>query len=148
MAPNLTFDITSPSISNTFTRILAINVLANVAGRTSRVQVSTHDVDGDRDTPLFIWDTNDGISVEANIRIVEDGAAATLMQALIPSYTQLPNVSMGVDQPSQQVGDNFVFRGDTTGFGAGTVQLVALVYLAFPVERSGLSSRGLPLPSW
>lgn len=128
-------------------RVLGIVVLADVAGRVDHTQISIRDSETNREIPIFVWDVNDGGSLSAVIRIVEDGGAVGDQVALIPSYRQTPNMGLGSEQPQEITGDALVFRGAASAFGAGTVNLVGLVYVAY-AQRGRLSSRGVPIPSW
>jgi len=126
-------------------RVMAVYVQADQASRTDRVQVSLRQVQGGREIPMFIWDSaND---VESSILIVENDAAATNDFALVQaSPATMPIIGMGSDQPAL-VGDEIVMRGTASAFGAGNVEVVALVYIA-NARLGGLSSVGLAVPSW
>jgi len=137
-----TFDI-SLALPEAVSRILAVLVLADTAARVDEAQVSIRQGVTGREMPIFLWDTAD--NVESTIRIIENGGAAGDQVALIPDPRQVPNMAFGTAQPVGQ--SVLVFRGNTAAFGAGTVTLVALVYHAFS-QLEGVSSRGLPIPSW
>jgi len=142
---NATWDLTLV-VSGVY-RVLSVLVLVDTAARINRAQLSLRDSGTGREIPFFIWTT--GIDVEHAIRIVENGAAAANFTAMTQAVPQtMPTLGMGDGQRiDQQVGNEIVFRGLTTGFGAGTVQATALVHVANPsIERLG--STGLPIPSW
>lgn len=147
VGPNLqsvTFDalmIDLPEIA----RVVGVTVLADTAGRTDRAQVSVRDPLNGREMPIYIWDVNDGASLTAAIRIEDNGILPGADAALIPSFSQIPSFTIGTDQPQSM--EQIAFRGVTSAFGAGNVTYVLLVYLAFAAV-GGLSSRGLPIPSW
>jgi len=126
-------------------RVVGVQVLADTAARVSIAQVSLRSLGATREIPIFVWDqANDPSS---GIRIVDDGAATATMQALIQtSPVTMPSLGIGRGQASS-VGDQIVFRGLTLGFGAGTVEAVALVYLASS-RTTSISSVGLPIPAW
>jgi len=126
-------------------RVLSVYVQIDTAARCTRAQVSLRQVQGGREIPMFIWDgAND---FESSIIIVENGAAASTDSALIQvSPATMPIIGMGVAQPAL-VGDEIVMRGTTSGFGAGTVVVVALIYIANPQGVIG-PAVGLPVPSW
>ena len=140
-----TWDLTIPDFPVTPFRVLGVVVVAD-AGRVAFAQVSLQDASGDREIPIWIWDTDN--DVQSDIRIVENGAAVANLLALVPSNNggTVPNLALGSEQP-QPVGENVLFRGVTTAFGAGTVTCTALIYIAFS-QIGGISSRGLPVPGW
>lgn len=127
-------------------RVVSVYVQADQTTRLDRVQVSMRQTQGEREIPMFIWDSaND---VESSILIVENGGATTNDFALIqtnPGPT-MPIIGIGADQPAL-VGDEIVMRGTSSAFGAGNVEIVALAYIANP---QGVIARGvgLPVPSW
>lgn len=124
-------------------RILGVSVLANFSSRIARAMVAIRDPIDERELPIFVWDTaNDAESV---IRIVDNGAAAVDMSVLIPNPLILPSMLLGDGQPDQM--PDIAFRGVTSAFGAGTVVLTLLIYHVF-AELGGVSSHGLPVPSW
>ena len=140
------FDLTMSDFPTGIWRVLGCLALANIAGRTSRLQIALRDPLAGREIPIFIWDSlNDA---ESLIRIIDDGAAAGSQLALIPSgqAVQTPNLGIGTSQPAR-VGQEIVVRGNTLAFGAGQVTLTVLVYIGFS-QTTALSSRGLPVPGW
>lgn len=147
LAQNVTWDLTftiDPGIH--LYRVLGVYVQADAPARVTQAQVSLRSAEQGRELPIFIWDsTND---VDTNIRVLENGAAVTSDFAMMQTRPQaMPSLGISGDQRTR-VGDEIVFRGLTSGFGAGTVEVVALFYLAFPSFTSSVSSRGLPLPAW
>ena len=140
---NTAFDATISGLPE-ISRVLGVLVLADVVARTDLAQVSIRSVTGGREMPIMIFDVNDGFSVEAGIRIVENNGVASTQQALI-GRQQLPSISLGIRQP--QSTEEIVLRGVTSGFGAGNVNYVLLAYVVF-ADIGGISSRGLPIPSW
>jgi len=126
-------------------RVMAIEVHADTTARTDRVQVSLRDPTTGREQPIFIWDTNNDVT--SVIRMVDDGAAAANLFSLLQTRPQvMPVLGIGVGQ-RLRVGEEIVFRGSTTGFGAGDVTITALIYVATTVV-AGVGSRGLPIPGW
>lgn len=144
LAQNVGWDIPLTPAPNVPARLLNIQVLADVAGRVTDAQVSLTGAQGsnDIDMPFFIWDTND---LERSIRFVRVQTVFNMIALIPAAVPQVPSLLIGAEQPNN-VGA-ISFRGTTSGFGAGTVTLEAIVYLGFPIQR-GVSSRGLPLPGW
>lgn len=144
LTQNTAFDSIMTNLPATPWRVLGVAVISDSLVRQDNCQISIQDPLAGREMPIFSWaSAND---VASNIRIQEGGGAAAAAAILIPTHPLLvPNLGMGSHQP-QGVND-ITFRGLTTGFGAGTVALVAIVYIAFS-QVGGLSSRGLPVPGW
>ena len=123
-------------------RILGLAIVADTASRVSIASLAVRSLDQQNEVPIFVWDTiNDGVST---VRLIEGGVLAN-KGFLLGNPVDIPNFMVGLDQPQGM--DELVFRGITTAFGAGTVEVVALVYKAF-ATISGISSKGLPIPSW
>jgi len=147
---NVTFDETLTGPEGVW-RVFNVMVIANVAARVDRAQVSLRYPTVGREQPIFIWDTNDGRSISANIRIVESGGAVGNQVALIPSLFQVPSMGVGPSSPRSQAegSTEIVFRGLSTGFGAGNITLVALIYIArLDLLITGSTPYGLPIPGW
>lgn len=143
---NTTWDIVLSNLPAVPSRILGVLVLATTVSRLSVATLSVRSrVSGaENEVPIFAWDTNRG---NVTARLVSNGAAPGSVNTLENSLdiATLPSMLAG-DGEADSVNE-VAFRGLTTGFGAGTVTATALVYLAFP-ELGGVSSRGLPVPSW
>jgi len=140
---SVNFDTIFASDPPNVTRVLGVTMLADVDARLARAQLSILNRLGN-EQPIYAWEAGDATT---SVRIVDDGQAVANMTLLVPSFTQLPNLIAGSGQPNQLAGDRFVFRGSSSAFGAGTVELVVIVYLGFARQR-GISSLGLPMPSW
>jgi len=129
-------------------RLLGIAVIETgaIPGiRVTRCQVSITSpatID-DSDMPIWYWDTaSDGQRpIQMNIN-----GTTTLFNMLVPAQTPLlPNLLVGNVHPGGVW--TMSLKGLTASFGAGTTQVFAKLYMAFP-EIGGVSSRGLPLPGW
>lgn len=125
-------------------RILGIQVMnagSTTVARVASLNVTLRDTGG-REQMIWMWDG----TVEVQ-QVVDDGAAVAAFEVLRPepTFNLIPNFRVGAFAP-QSVAD-LAMRGVTTGFGAGTVTLVLLVYLAFAADAA-VSSFGLPIPSW
>jgi len=116
------------------------------ADRISFCSLAIRDDDTGREVPIFVWDTTiDGVN---NIRIQENGQTISNVLVLRPISTPALDqrcLILGSSQP-RRLGQ-LVFRGRTTGFGAGDVTPVAVVTI-YSAESQGLSSHGVPVPSW
>jgi len=126
-------------------RVLSVYVMVDTGARLNRVQLSLRQVQGGREIPFYIWNTNNDL--ESTILIVDNDAAAGIETALVQvSPATMPIIGIGAEQPAL-VGDEIVLRGTSSGFGAGEVTVVALVYIA---NAQGVIQRGVGLhvPSW
>lgn len=140
---NAAFDLTIADLPNVAFRILDVLLLTDVASRLDFACISLIDVPNGREVPVWVWD--DANDQEAQVRIDENGAGAATRFYHVANPTLLPTMGFGSDQPLA-VG-TMVCRGATNGFGAGTVTMTALVYVAF-AEIGGISSYGVPIPGW
>lgn len=143
LAQNLSWNITLTSAVE-IVRVLGIAVFTDTVARLIIATLSMRDPASEREVPIFTWDNNEG-SVIA--RMQDDGGAVGEFDLLTPvnQGAVAPTMLLGTNQDPRM--NEIVFRGTTAGFGAGTVEAVALVHVIFP-ELGGLSSRGLPVPSW
>jgi len=142
---SIEWDIVIDDLPRAVWRVLGVSVLADVVDRVNFAQVSLRSDGGQREIPIFVWDSADATR---NVRIVENGGASANLLALVPVFPvqQTPNIGINTGQP-QRVGD-IAFRGKTLAFGAGTITVIALIHLAFADTGSGLRPNGLPLPGW
>jgi len=139
-----TWDLFITDMPATPSRIFGVSIVTTQAGRVSNAAVMAHDSINLREIPLVIWDSG-----EPNItaRFQENGAAAANINFLVSSLNleNLPSMLIGAGQ--RNTIDQIAFRGLTTAFGAGNVAITCLVYVA-AADLGGVSSRGLPIPSW
>ena len=148
IAQNATWDlqVLAANTPEGIFRILSVFVFAdqNRVDRASILLQQTIPNVGEQ--AMYIWDTaNDAVR---NIRLSDAGGAPGNQLALIQALPQpMPILAIGSGQ-AQSVGNTMIFRGLTTGFGAGTVTVVALIYVASPELSTSVNSRGLPVPSW
>lgn len=124
-------------------RIVQLSIITDPAGRLTRCAIVARSNLADQEIPLFIFDgSNDGV------RMQDAGAAVATHEMLGTdnAMRRLPAmlVGSGVRETTVQ---NLFLRGTSSAFGAGTVQLTGLALIQFP-RLEGVSSRGLPLPSW
>lgn len=142
---SVAFDVAINDLPTTPTRIHAVCAFANITSRLSLVQVSMRQRDNAREIPILIWDS--AIDDEVSVRLQDDGGAVATVFMLRPTggfYQLGPNLIGG---ENLQVVRNLVMRGQTSAFGAGTVDITFLTYISFSALE-GVSSHGLPLPSW
>ena len=146
IAASASFNIVATDLPAGPFRIFGIFVFVDTASRILMAAVSLRNPTTGREIPLFVWDSGDDIQVRA--RLVQDGAAVGSVTSLrsVQNQEALPGMGNGFGQP-QQVNE-LAFRGVAEAFGAGTVECTALVHVGFSQIRPGLSSRGLPVPSW
>jgi len=124
------------------TRILGVQVVADTGGRVSLAAVSIQQENGEREIPIYIFDsTNDS---ESQVRFIENEVLATF-ESLNPGVVQVPSLLIG--SPQRQRVNQIALRGTTLAFGAGDVTITALIYIGF-THIGEISSRGLPVPSW
>jgi len=143
---NISYNIIASDITEVPGRVMGVMCFVDIGARLNMHAVYVHDSFHGREIPIFVWDSNnDGTAL---VRISDDAAAAatlTMLQPVRPLAT-VPSMLTGTDR-NQSV-DFITIRGQTLGFGAGTIDITTLIYLAFPESAGGLSSEGLPLPSW
>jgi len=129
-----------------------ILVEGGLEARLTRIVASLSELDAGgtaiQEIPFWSWDTTLGTS--ETVRMIDGGAAAANFDLLIPAPSnlpQLPQILTGAFQPG--VVNGITCRGLTATFGAGDVDIIALAYILFPdAAGSGISSQGLPIPSW
>ena len=110
----------------------------NTVARLSNLVVVMRDVTNTNDAIVWMWDG----TVET--QRLEGGVVAVLMPE--PAFANaLPTMGMGGDQPAT-VPEMFV-RGDTPAFGAGSINISIRPHISFS-QLEGVSSVGLPIPSW
>ena len=144
LAQNVSWNVVFEVVTTTMSRIVGVLVFADTSTRIVSATVAIRDPLAGREMPVAIWDSSED---RVTIRMVDDGAAVAVFDAMVTSMNgpTVPSMMLGGAQPSPV--NEITFRGLTTGFGAGTVTCTALVYLLH-ASVTGLSSRGLPLPSW
>jgi len=142
IAQNITWDIVLTDLPAFPSRILGVTVFADNGGRVENAQVSIRDAGSGREIPIFAWEAG---NTRATIRLEDNAGGVGLVSILQNNYGTLPAMLVGT--PAPQTVRDIAFRGDSTGFGAGDVTVTALIYIAFS-QVGGISSRGLPVPSW
>ena len=127
-------------------RILGMQVFVSTLARTDFATVSVRDNEEGMEMPIWAWDS----AVDQEIQARFEVNAATvgnkfLLRPNNPSAQMLPSFLLGNSQ-RQTIGQ-LVFRGRTTAFGAGTVTPQFVGFFIF-AQLLGLSSFGVPIPSW
>lgn len=146
IAQSATFDIVLTDLPAGVTRILdvmVVNTETTTVARLDNMNVSARDPTSGREMILWAWD-----GAISNERIVENGQTPASHEILERDGTiSSLNLTMMVGEGQPQRVNEIAIRGLTTAFGAGTIELIALIHILFS-EVEGLSSRGLPIPSW
>jgi len=134
-------------------RLAGFQVLveAGLEARLTRLSANLSELDANGDAvqeiPFWSWDAT--LGTEETVRVLDNGTTANF-EKLIPapsSIPQLPQILTGSLQPG--VVNGISCRGLTATFGAGDVDILCLAYILFPNPAgSGVSSFGLPVPSW
>jgi len=147
-AQNLAWNTTVGGIPDSVNRLLAISVIADTTARITNAQVSLQDPAIAREIPLWSWDA--GNDVENTIQWNNDGAGVAAEFLLVGKHHHaielLTRIGTTLVMPS------ILFRGLTSGFGAGDVTPTLLFHLARPNSGAPTpgepSSHGLPIPGW
>jgi len=142
------FDLTLVDFSNTVARLLGVTVFAaGPASRVANATVSVRSVGDEREIPIFNFDA--AVDDETTVRMQDNGGAVSdfILMRPVASLGNMPTFLHGAEQKFLPGVGEVVFRGTTTAFGAGTVVIRVLLYLAVLTGGSP-SNRGLPIPSW
>jgi len=141
------FDVVITNLPAGISRIFGVAVFVPVAeaGRVSLAQVSVRDPTSGRELPIWLWSSVAGSEVTARLEDNAGGVATVSILRPAQPLEAIPSILTGRGQP-QRVSD-IAIRAETLAFGAGTVTITALVYIGFS-QVGGISSRGLPVPSW
>jgi len=125
-------------------KIVALTVMTNQASRIGTICVGfTDSVVGLNTNPIYSFETGKGSDFTRVIRTRVDGNLVDIGE-LVPSNPAIvPVFQCGAAVDVQRL----AAIGKTLTFGAGTIQLTIMVTRVFP-RLGGVSSRGLPVPSW
>lgn len=144
------FNVAMNDVTDAVNRLLGVAVMADVGARVDFASIAIGDTQSFRETPIWVWDTND--DVVKRFSWVEDGVGPSTVDNLeVLGVTHLPQLltRTGLDRGMPRL----MLRGSTTAFGAGTVEVQAIYTFCRP-NVSGTpapgepSSHGLPVPSW
>jgi len=127
-------------------RIFGVQMYANVIARTAHAALLLRSGDQEREIPLLVFDS--AHDTESEIRMEDDGAGVAthfILNSVSPVLS--PVIAVGPGQP--RVMNQIAFRGNTAAFGAGSVNIRAIIQIGFThLSGSTPSSIGLPIPSW
>ncbi len=147
LAQNILFAVELTTLPETPARLLGVQVIATDGGRVDRCAVLATDPTLGQDFPLWVFDAG----TPANeVIAMEDAGVHALFGLLVPrtGINAFPSFVGGRVQQDSMV-SSVTLSGDTTGFGAGTVTVTALLLLAFPRnDGSRRAALGRPIPSW
>ena len=145
MAQSTAFNLVTTNLPVTISRLLAVAVVSDDATRIANATISVRDPisAGGMEVPVWVYE-NPKFTVA---RFIDRGSSVTfnLLQPF-PGTVFLPTFIGGINQGPVPVNE-IVLRGATAAFGAGTVFIRVFYYIAFPF-LGGISSFGLPIPSW
>jgi len=141
IAQSTPFEATIAGLTSN-SKVEAITVLVDTVARTLFANVSLQSLTvGTRGIPIWNWDETN----EDTIRFFDVTLANKNVLRPFPEYTRLPVYIQGTNQDEGV--QSIVLRGTSATFGAGTVDITLLAFVSF-AQTGGVSSRGLPLPSW
>lgn len=141
IAQSTAFGIVIGNLPPMPTRLLCVTVLSDDETRIADAAIVLRDPDEEQE--LVVWAFDGSATV---VRLVDDAQAVATFDLLHSSLPFVQTMVGGGEQQPDMV-DQIGLRGITTAFGAGDVTITAIYHLAFAF-RHGLSSRGLPIPSW
>jgi len=130
-------------------RIFGVSVIVDTAARLGHCSIAVRDRSNDREMPIFVWDST--LDREQVITWSDDGGTVAEFIHCSVLVSQLPTMLMRMGT-GRNMGE-FVFRGESLTFGAGTVEAIALIHIGRPVLNEVATpgepkSHGLPIPSW
>lgn len=150
---NVDINLVTTDLPVTISRLLGVAVVTDDAARILRLACMVRDpiTGGGREFPVWVWDGATG----ETIRMEDEGVGTDFTLLAGPfSSLSIPTFCGGLDTVGTVAGaagtarvNEMALRGRTTGFGAGTVFVRAFYFVAF-TDTPGVSSRGLPVPSW
>jgi len=145
---SISWNLLIPSLPDTALRTLGVSVVAITGSRVDNCQVSIRDdtlITAGVEIPIFAWAATP--DDEVPFRWVNNGAGVAEAR-LLRQFSPVPGVpSMGFGTDQRESTPAIVFRGATTAFGAGNVEIVAQIYASW-IGSAGRSSFGVPIPSW
>lgn len=140
---SVSWNIVLTDLPGSLTRIFGVQVFTDNSGRVNDATVSIRDGPAGREIPIFAWDLNFTNVVS---RIEDDGGGVATLRTLINAISGNPP-NMLIHSEQRQPIDQIAFRGSSTAFGAGTVNVTMVLYIGF-THVGDISSFGLPIPGW
>ena len=125
-------------------RLLAASIISDPAARVLRglLTLSTGSSGNNTDFPIFAWGAGDPERT-LKVRVLGTSGLVGILLPVTPPMT--PNMIAGKSDVDSAF--SLAMHVRSTSFGAGTIKIFGLFHVAF-AESGGLSSRGLPIPSW
>lgn len=113
-------------------------------GSVTRCSILAHDEDNDNDCPIWVY--NGTAEVQLNMHLAGSAVTAWDVGTRQSNIGQMSPVML---QGGSRVGqiDELVLSGTMAAFGAGTRTVHAVVLIG-STDPEGLSSVGVPIPSW
>jgi len=131
-----------PNFPTRIHQIAVVNFNKDSGTRLTDLSINIRDANQSAEVPAWVWA---GTTIDGRISNLAGATANCEFLVPNPALSVIPSMLYGSSQP--QVVENFAMRGLTTTFGAGTVELVLMVYLGFNAQKA-VSSAGVPVPSW
>lgn len=144
IAQSVNFDVVDDTLAEEPTRIVGACVFSDAGARVSRAALFVRDSGASRELPVWIYDGTNMVPT----RMEDNAGGVGLFDVLLAAQpqTMVPQFAGGRGQLRRV--SALAFRGASTAFGAGTVIVNVLTMLAWANIVGGVSSRGLPIPSW
>jgi len=147
---NASFATEAAVLPDCVNRVLGIIAFVSTTARLAHCTVNLRMAGTGGEFPIWSWD--DALDDEYSLRLSEAGAAVGTVIALRPSVALQPFQQLAMRSGDEMLMPSFFLRGTTNGFGAGTLNINALIMIARPqpatVTAGTASSHGLPVPSW
>jgi len=147
LAQDIAFAVELTTLPEIPARLLGVQVIANVNARVALAAVLATDPTLGQDFPLWVFDSVAALQLTV---AMEDAGAHANQRVLVPQaeLTVFPAFVGGREQQGNMA-SSVTLSGLTSGFGAGTVTVTALLLLAFPrTDGPRRAPLGLPIPSW
>lgn len=140
VAQNVTTDDTYSSFFvDRPSRIMSIEMLTDDESRLLQVTMAIR-TSPTQEIPIWAWQLTDQ---SLPVRFIDAGSSATMQLLINQMPMTFPSMLVGDQNRVPRLGIHFI----SSGFGAGTVSLTTIIH-TLHVEEEGISSHGLPLPSW
>jgi len=150
IAQSTVFDVVSPTeIPDSPNRLMAVTVLVDAQPRMSFASLAVQDAVTGREIPVWVWDSSNDLV--KSVRWSNDGAGVvTAYELTVEDPQRIPYLL--TRQGDNRLMPGLIWRGQSSGFGAGTVTARCLVSLCRANRLSPTpgepSSHGLPIPGW